>query len=104
MKIILLAAVLGVSASEGWGQDLSSFATDDTRREVAFTWRNLRQQTAKREGVDNQCLADFIAPKVIDGRPSGIDRALDDAGALAEHRAGHGAVLVVHNADRKSVV
>jgi len=46
--------------------------TDETRREVAFTWRNLRQQTPKREGVDNKCLADFVAPKVIDGRPSGI--------------------------------
>ncbi len=46
--------------------------TDDTRQQVAFTWRNLRQQTAKREGVANKCLADFIAPKSIDGRPSGI--------------------------------
>ncbi len=35
-------------------------------------WRNLRQQTAKREGVDNKCLADYIAPKTIDGLPSGI--------------------------------
>ncbi|MCZ2095688.1 MAG: methionine synthase, partial [Anaerolineae bacterium] len=40
--------------------------------EVAFTWRNLRQQTAKRDGVGNKCLADFIAPKFIDGKPSGI--------------------------------
>jgi 5-methyltetrahydrofolate--homocysteine methyltransferase len=47
--------------------------TDASRSEVAFTWRNLRQQVAKRDGVDNKCLADFIAPKVIDGRPSGID-------------------------------
>jgi 5-methyltetrahydrofolate--homocysteine methyltransferase len=47
--------------------------TDATRSEVAFTWRNLRQQVAKREGIDNKCLADFIAPKVIDGRPSGIE-------------------------------
>jgi 5-methyltetrahydrofolate--homocysteine methyltransferase len=46
--------------------------TDDTRTEVAFVWRNLRQQTAKREGVDNKCLADFVAPRTIDGRPSGI--------------------------------
>ncbi|MEB2351038.1 MAG: methionine synthase [Burkholderiaceae bacterium] len=46
--------------------------TDDTRTEVAFTWRNLRQQTAKRDGVGNKCLADFIAPKFIDGKPSGI--------------------------------
>jgi 5-methyltetrahydrofolate--homocysteine methyltransferase len=36
---------------------------DETRSEVLFTWRNLRQQTAKRDGVDNKCLADFIAPK-----------------------------------------
>ena len=36
---------------------------DETRSEVLFTWRNLRQQTVKREGVDNKCLADYIAPK-----------------------------------------
>ena len=46
--------------------------TDETRSEVAFTWRNLRQQTEKRKGVANKCLADFIAPKEIDGKPSGI--------------------------------
>jgi len=47
--------------------------TDASRGEVAFTWRNLRQQTAKREGVDNKCLADYVAPRSIDGRPSGIE-------------------------------
>lgn len=36
---------------------------DETRSEVLMTWRNVRQQTAKREGVDNKCLADYIAPK-----------------------------------------
>ncbi len=36
--------------------------TDDTRTTELVTWRNLRQQTVKREGVDNKCLADFIAP------------------------------------------
>ncbi|SAI48888.1 B12-dependent methionine synthase [Bordetella ansorpii] len=36
---------------------------DESRSEVLFTWRNLRQQGAKREGVSNKCLADFIAPK-----------------------------------------
>jgi 5-methyltetrahydrofolate--homocysteine methyltransferase len=35
----------------------------ESRNEVLFTWRNLRQQTVKREGVDNKCLADYIAPK-----------------------------------------
>ncbi len=52
--------------------DIEIYA-DDSRRETAFVWRNLRQQTAKREGVANKCLADFIAPKTLDGRPSGID-------------------------------
>jgi 5-methyltetrahydrofolate--homocysteine methyltransferase len=46
--------------------------TDETRTKVAFTYRNLRQQTEKPQGVDNKCLADFIAPKFIDGKPSGI--------------------------------
>ena len=36
---------------------------DETREKVLFTWRGLRQQGVKREGVDNKCLADFIAPK-----------------------------------------
>ena len=36
---------------------------DDNREEVLFTWRGLRQQGVKREGVDNKCLSDFIAPK-----------------------------------------
>ncbi len=41
--------------------------TDETRSQVALTWRNLRQQT-ERPVVDgvrrpNRCLADFIAPK-----------------------------------------
>jgi 5-methyltetrahydrofolate--homocysteine methyltransferase len=36
---------------------------DESRSEVLFTWRNVRQQTVKREGVDNKCLADYIAPK-----------------------------------------
>ena len=36
---------------------------DESRSEVLFTWRNLRQQTLKREGVDYKSLADYIAPK-----------------------------------------
>jgi len=53
------------------GDDIEIY-TDDTRAQVAFTWRNLRQQTAKREGVANKCLADYVAPKTLDGRPSGL--------------------------------
>lgn len=36
---------------------------DETRSEVLFTYRNLRQQGVKREGVSNKCLADYIAPR-----------------------------------------
>jgi len=36
---------------------------DETREKVLFTWRGLRQQGIKRAGVENKCLADFIAPK-----------------------------------------
>ena len=36
--------------------------TDESRQTPLINWRNLRQQTVKREGVDNKCLADFIAP------------------------------------------
>jgi 5-methyltetrahydrofolate--homocysteine methyltransferase len=48
------------------GDDIELY-TDDTRREVLFTWHGLRQQTKKPVigGVanPNQCLSDFIAPK-----------------------------------------
>ncbi|QUP55114.1 methionine synthase [Ralstonia syzygii] len=41
--------------------------TDETRSEVALTWRNIRQQSERPiiDGVmrPNRCLADFIAPK-----------------------------------------
>ncbi|HLT26797.1 MAG TPA: vitamin B12 dependent-methionine synthase activation domain-containing protein, partial [Zeimonas sp.] len=47
--------------------------TDETRSEVAFTWRNLRQQVQKHGSVDNKCLADYVAPKLVDGKPSGIE-------------------------------
>ncbi len=52
------------------GEDIEAY-TDDTRKEVLFTWHGLRQQTRKpvldspqgRVPNPNQALADFIAPK-----------------------------------------
>lgn len=44
------------------GEDIEIYR-DESRTEVLFTWRNLRQQTVKREGVDSKSLADYIAPK-----------------------------------------
>jgi 5-methyltetrahydrofolate--homocysteine methyltransferase len=55
--------------------------TDESRTKVAFTYYGLRQQGVKPVAEDadgnkvqrpNQCLADFIAPKLIDGKPSGL--------------------------------
>jgi 5-methyltetrahydrofolate--homocysteine methyltransferase len=43
-------------------EDVEIYA-DESRSRVRFTWRNLRQQGAKREGVSNKCLADYIAPR-----------------------------------------
>ena len=43
-------------------EDIEVYA-DESRSEVLFTWRNLRQQQEKREGVDYKSLADYIAPR-----------------------------------------
>jgi len=48
------------------GDDIEIY-TDESRREVLFTWHGLRQQT-KKPVIDgkpnpNQCLSDFIAPR-----------------------------------------
>jgi 5-methyltetrahydrofolate--homocysteine methyltransferase len=44
------------------GDDIEIY-TDESRRRVAMTWHNLRQQTKKPADIPNYCLADFIAPK-----------------------------------------
>ncbi|MEN9316602.1 MAG: Methionine synthase, partial [Pseudomonadota bacterium] len=64
-------AAIGFYPANAVGDDIELYA-DESRTEVLLTWRNLRQQTAKREGIANKCLADFVAPKLIDGKPSGI--------------------------------
>lgn len=57
------SGVVGFYPANTVNEDDIEVYRDESRTEVLFTWRNLRQQTAKREGVDNKCLADFIAPK-----------------------------------------
>lgn len=42
--------------------DIEIYA-DESRESGLFTWHNLRQQTQKREGVNNKSLADYIAPR-----------------------------------------
>ncbi len=44
------------------GDDIELY-TDESRVEVALTWRNLRQQNQRPPGKPNYCLSDFVAPK-----------------------------------------
>ncbi|OYT98525.1 MAG: methionine synthase [Burkholderiales bacterium PBB1] len=59
--------VIGLYPANTVGDDDIEIYTDDTRREVLFTWRGLRMQTVRPvvDGVTrpNRCLADYIAPK-----------------------------------------
>jgi 5-methyltetrahydrofolate--homocysteine methyltransferase len=65
-------AVIAFLPANAVDDDDIEIYTDDSRSEVAFVWRNLRQQSVKREGVANKCLADFIAPRALDGEATGI--------------------------------
>ena len=64
-------AVVAFLPAESVGDDIVVYA-DAARSREAFTWQGLRQQEAKREGVHNKCLSDYIAPRLIDGKPSGL--------------------------------
>ena len=64
-------AVVALLPANSVGDDIECYA-DERRDSVALTWHNLRQQTAKREGIENKCLADYVAPARIDGKPSGL--------------------------------
>jgi len=59
--------VIALMPANSIGDDDIEIYTDDTRRDVAFTYYGMRQQTQKPviDGVPrpNQCLADFVAPK-----------------------------------------
>jgi 5-methyltetrahydrofolate--homocysteine methyltransferase len=59
--------VLALLPANSVGDDDIEIYTDDSRSEVALTWRNLRQQSVRPvvDGVmrANRSLADFIAPK-----------------------------------------
>jgi len=73
--------VVALLPANSVGDDDIEIYTDDTRADVAFTYYGLRQQGVKPVIEDaagdkvqrpNQCLADFIAPKLVDGQPSGL--------------------------------
>ncbi len=73
-------AVVAFAPANTVNDDDIEIYADETREQPLLTWRNLRQQAAKREGVANKCLADFIAPKHLPGRNSPLE---DYIGAFA---------------------
>ncbi|HEU0189597.1 MAG TPA: methionine synthase [Gallionella sp.] len=62
-KWLTANAVFGLFPANSVNSDDIGIYTDETRKKVAMTWHNLRQQTKKPENIPNYCLADFIAPK-----------------------------------------
>jgi 5-methyltetrahydrofolate--homocysteine methyltransferase len=66
--------VIALLPANAVGDDIELYA-DESRTNVALTWRNLRQQNERPAGKPNFCLADFVAPK-----SSGVK---DYAGAFA---------------------
>ncbi|NCX73086.1 MAG: methionine synthase, partial [Betaproteobacteria bacterium] len=54
-------AAVGFWPAQSEGDDIRLYR-DEARKELLMTWHNLRQQTAKKEGVANKSLADFVAP------------------------------------------
>jgi len=62
-KWLTANAVFGLFPANTVDSDDIEIYADETRKKVAMTWHNLRQQTRKPEDIPNYCLADFIAPK-----------------------------------------
>ena len=54
--------VVALLPANAVGDDIECY-TDETRTQVALTWRNLRQQNERPLGKANFCLSDFVAPK-----------------------------------------
>ena len=98
--------VVALLPANSVGDDIEIYA-DATRKEVALTWRNLRQQNQRPAGKPNYGLADFVAPKAS-GRADwigafavtaglGIERRLEEFAAAKDD---YGAIMVKALADR----
>jgi 5-methyltetrahydrofolate--homocysteine methyltransferase len=62
-KWLTANAVFGLFPANTVNSDDIEIYTDESRKKVAMTWHNLRQQTKKPADIPNYCLADYIAPK-----------------------------------------
>ncbi|HXU94625.1 MAG TPA: methionine synthase [Gallionella sp.] len=56
-------AVFGLFPANSVNNDDIAIYADESRKQVAMTWHNLRQQTKKPADIPNYCLADYVAPK-----------------------------------------
>ncbi|WP_417605513.1 methionine synthase [Oceanimonas baumannii] len=56
------AGVIGLFPANSVGDDVEIYS-DESRSTVLHTLRFLRQQTEKKDGFPNYCLADYVAPK-----------------------------------------
>ena len=61
-KWLTAKAVVGLWPANSVGDDIEIY-TDETRQEVLYTQRTIRQQLKKAVNADNTALSDFIAPK-----------------------------------------
>ncbi len=97
-KWIRASGVCGLFPAAQVAADDIALYTDESRRAVAMTWHNLRQQNHKPAGRPNLCLADFVAPAEagvpdwagafavaaggFEERLAALERAHDDYGAI----------------------
>jgi 5-methyltetrahydrofolate--homocysteine methyltransferase len=101
------SGVLGLFPAARVGADDVEVYRDASRREVAMTWHNLRQQNPKPAGNPNLCLADFVAPRE-GGPPDWVGAFAVTAGLgierkLAEFERSHddySAIMLKSLADR----
>ncbi len=70
-------AVYGFWPANAVGDSVEVYA-DDSRATVLHTFHHLRQQNEKPAGNANQCLADFVAPRISSSHPAGEGATLPD--------------------------
>jgi 5-methyltetrahydrofolate--homocysteine methyltransferase len=62
-KWLTANAVFGLFPANSVNSDDIEIYNDNSRKKIAMTWHNLRQQTKKPADIPNYCLADFVAPR-----------------------------------------
>ncbi len=61
-KLLTAKGIIGFFPANSAGDDIELYS-DEKRKKIIATFRNLRNQTLKEDGSPNLCLSDFIAPK-----------------------------------------